>query len=76
MMLLSRVNRLEQRHSSGNPLEELTDDELETAIEALNQQLAEALGTSGDGMVDIPVDMDEGQLRSLVARIKWGNRNA
>lgn len=76
MMLLSRVNRLEQRHSSGNPLKELTDDEIEAAIEELNKQLADALGMSGNGMVDIPVDMDKGQLRSLVAHIKLGNRDA
>ena len=38
MMLLSRVNRLEQRHPLGNPLEELTDEELEAGIEALNQR--------------------------------------
>jgi hypothetical protein len=76
MILLSRVNRLEQRHSSGNPFDDLTDDEIEAAIEALNKQLADALGTSGNGMVDIPVDLDEGQLRSLVAHIKWGSRDA
>ena len=76
MMLLSRVNRLEQRDSSGNPLEDLTDDEVEAAINELNKQLAEARGTSGDGMIDIPVDLDEHQLRTLFARIKWGNRDA
>ena len=73
MMLLARVSRLEQDHTSGNPLEQLTDEELEAGIEALNQRLAEAIGSSGEGMVDIPVDMDEHQLRALVARIKSRN---
>ena len=73
MILLSRVNRLEQRHASGSPLEALTDDELEAAIEALNQRLADALGTSLGEATDIPVDMDEHQVRALVARIKSEN---
>ena len=76
MMLLSRISRLEQRHTSGHPLEVFTDEEWEAAIEALNKRLAEAIGSSGEGMVDIPVDMSEEQLRALVARIKSENADA
>ena len=76
MMLLSRVNRLEQRHTSGNPLAALTDDELNAAIEALNQNLADVLGVSSAQTVDISVDLDEHQVRALVARIKSENANA
>jgi hypothetical protein len=72
MMLLSRVNRLEQRHTSGDPLEGLTDEELDEAINALNQHLADAIGSSGNGMVDIPVDMDEQQLRNIARSFKGG----
>jgi hypothetical protein len=70
MMLLSRVNRLEQRHTSGDPSEGLTDEELDEAINALNQHLADAIGSSGNGMVDIPVDMDEQQLRNIARSFK------
>jgi hypothetical protein len=70
MMLLSRVNRLEQRHASGDPLEGLTDEELDEAINALNQHLADAIGSSGNGMVDIPVDIDEQQLRNIARSFK------
>ena len=51
MMLLSRINRLEQRHTSGNPLEVLTDEEWEAAIEALNKtsRRSNRIVRGGDG---------------------------
>ncbi|MEW9838751.1 hypothetical protein, partial [Mesorhizobium marinum] len=72
-----RVSRLEQRHGGGNPLDDLTDEELEEAIEALNQRMADALGsTSADvaaAFVDVPCDLSDEQLRALAARIKGGS---
>jgi hypothetical protein len=74
MTLLSRVSRFERRHTSGDPypLEGLTDEELDEAINALNQHLADAIGSSGNGVVDIPVDMDEQQLRNIAWSFKGG----
>jgi hypothetical protein len=46
MMLLSRVNRLEQRHTSGNPLKALTDDELEAAIASVRARIEASTGMS------------------------------
>jgi hypothetical protein len=77
MNLHSRVSRLELKQGGRNPLEDLTDEELEKAITALDQQVAEALGvTPGDvaaQFVDAPCDMSDEQLRALVARIKGGD---
>jgi Cu2+-containing amine oxidase len=70
--LSARISRLELKQGAGNPLDALTDDELEEAIEAINQSLADALGVSSEQMVDIPIDMDEAQVRALVRSIKEG----
>jgi hypothetical protein len=40
------------------------------SINALNQHLADAIGSSGNGMVDIPVDIDEPQLRNIARSFK------
>jgi hypothetical protein len=46
MMLQSRVSRLEQKHTSGNPLDALTDEELEAAIRAVDASIEAATGMS------------------------------
>lgn len=76
MNLQSRVSRLELRHGGGNPLDDLTDEELQEAIDALDQQIAEALGVDPADLAmqfkNAPRDMSDEQLRALVARIKGG----
>jgi hypothetical protein len=77
MNLHSRVARLELKQGGGNPLEDLTDEELERAIAALDQQIAEALdvapGDAAAQMKDARCDMSEEQLRALLTRIKGGD---
>lgn len=72
MNLNSRLSRIEAAQAIDNPSEALTEEELDAAIEAINQSLANAIGSPSAHMVDIPVDMDEQQLRALVAHIKGG----
>ena len=44
MMLISRINHLERRHTSGNPLAALTDDELEAAIASVRASIETSTG--------------------------------
>ena len=69
MRLSARLSRME-KHVPPDPLRELTDEELEAAIEALNKSLASGFGTPSEGMIDVPVNLDEQQLYNLVRCIK------
>ena len=82
MMLLSRVNRLEQRHTSGNPFEALTDDELEAAIASVRARIEASTGMSETSLADtlivqlrsgnLPADLDEQTASVFVRAIKGG----
>lgn len=75
MNLSARVSRLELKQGGGDPFADLTDEELE---EAINQSIADALGVTPEeaassAYVDIPVEMSDEQLRALAACIKGGS---
>ncbi|MEW9838648.1 hypothetical protein, partial [Mesorhizobium marinum] len=61
-----------------SPFDDLTDEELEAAINSLNQHIADTLGVTPEeavsaAYVDVPVEMSDEQLRALAARIKGGS---
>lgn len=74
MNLSARISRLEQQ-GGDNPLDALSDEELEAVIEELNQQSAAALGITPEeaastAYTDIPCVLSDDMLRAVVARIK------
>ena len=77
MNLSARVSRIEQQHGGGNPLDDLTDEELEAVISELNRQSAAALGITPEeadsgAYVSVPVELPDSILRALVASFRRG----
>lgn len=57
MSLSVRIKRIEARHASvGNPLEKLTDEELEAAIAATGERITAATGMS---LAELAYDLGE-----------------
>ena len=78
MNLSARVSRLEYQQGGSDPLDNLTDEELDAAIEALNRASAAALGitpeeAASDAYVSIPVELPDDMLRAIVAKFKRGD---
>ena len=77
MNLSARVSRLEYQQGGSDPLDDVTDEELEAMISELNQQSAAALGVSPEeaasaAYVDIPCELPDAMLRALMARFRRG----
>jgi hypothetical protein len=82
MLLQSRLRRLEQKHMPENPLEDLTDEELDAAIHALDVQIRLETGEESAALADrferqmeakeLPDELDEASVRAFVRSVKAG----
>ena len=86
MMLQSRLRRLEQAQTRESPLEALSDEELEFAMQTVRASIEEAAGMSVEAYVDLlegdiqdgrtPPALDPSTVDEFVAAMKKDFRQA